>query len=272
VPKKSKQLEAIGFPPPLLGERPLRLEVLAATDDWLALEKPVQVGTRAHPWDSAPDLDTGLNRQLEAGKPELQRTGASLFGSAYYLDPEMTGVALFAKNRTTLADLRNRFGSGECRFIFRFVAGCGDAAAAEFTADAPLLPHRVKAKMVPSTAKGKKSSTLFRKLDESNKGWTLWEAEVGFFRPHQVRAHAATHGIPVLGDAIYEGPPAPTVRELEPRARRSDLDASVFAGLPIHLVRVEFPAGGADLRVESELPKPFMLLLRRLGLDLDSIG
>jgi len=267
VPNKSKQRPAIGFPPPLLGDHPLRLEVLGSSDDWLALEKTAQVGTRAHPWDATPDLDTGLNRQLETGKPELQRTGADLFGSVYYLDPELTGVALFAKNREALTDLRNRFGSGECRFTFRFVAGLGEKTAAEFRADAPLLPHRVKAKMIPSTAKGKKSFTLFRKLDESSEGWALWEAETGFFRPHQVRAHAATHGMPVLGDTLYGGPLSPTVRELQPRARRSDLDTPVFEGLAIHLTRVEFPAGGTDLRLESALPKPFTLLLRWLGLD-----
>jgi len=148
VTEKSKKRNAIGFPPPLLGEFPQRLTLLAATGDWLALDKPAGVGTRAYPWDDTPDLDSALNTQFEAGKPELQRTGASLFGSVYYLDPEISGVALFAKNRDALADLRNRFGSGECRFTFRFVAALSEEAAAEFQADAPLLPHRVKPKMI----------------------------------------------------------------------------------------------------------------------------
>jgi 23S rRNA-/tRNA-specific pseudouridylate synthase len=267
VSKKSKNRKAIGFPPPLLGELPLRLDVLAETADWLALEKPEGVGTRAHPWDETPDLDAALNLQLEAGKPELERTGAKLFGSVYYLDPELSGVALFAKSRAALADLRNRFGSGECRFTFRFVAASSDEVAAEFQADAPLLPHRVKPKMIPSTAKGKKCRTQFARLSESESGWTLWEAKTDFFRPHQVRAHAATHGIPAMGDALYDGPPAPTVRQLQPRARRSDLDSVVFHGLAAHLTRLEFPGDGDGLEVESALPKSFALLLKRLGLD-----
>lgn len=271
MPEKPKKRNAIGFPPPLLGKQPLRLDLLGATEDWLALDKPAGVGTRAYPWDETPDLDNALNLQLEAGKPELQRTGASLFGSVYYLDPEISGVALFATNRDPLADLRNRFGSGECKFCFHFVSGDGsavasDAAPEEFLADAPLLPHRVKPKMIPSTAKGKKSFTRFTRMAESNFGWTLWRAEADFFRPHQVRAHAATHGIPVLGDSLYGGPPAPTMRELQPRARRSDLNSPVFSGLAIHLSRVEFSLGEAATVVESALPKPFALLLKRLGL------
>lgn len=266
VPEKSKNKDVIGFPPPLLGELPLRLNVLAGTEDWMALDKPAAVGTRAHPWNDTPDLDSTLNLQLEAGKPELRRTGASLFGSVYYLDPEISGVALFAKNRDALADLRNRFGSGECQFTFTFLSAWNKETPSEFQADAPLLPHRVKLKMIPSTAKGKKSLTHFTRLADSDLGWTLWQAQTGFFRPHQVRAHAAVHGIPVLGDEVYDGPIAPTVRQLQPRARRTDLDAALFRGYAIHLSRVGFSAGEEATVVESPLPKPFALLLKRLGI------
>lgn len=281
--EKKNSKNAIGFPPPLLGEAPLRLPVLEDADGWFALDKPAGVGTRAYPWDKQPDIDSALNGQLQAEKPELLRTGASLFGSVYYLEPEISGVAVFAKNRDALAELRNRFGSGDCRFTFHFVAAGSagasgtahgpvmrreDAAALadEFRADAPLLPHRVKPKMIPSTAKGKKSFTDFRKVDESALGWTLWEARADFFRPHQVRAHAATHAIPVLGDELYDGPTAPTVRQLQPRARRSDVDSVVFDGLAIHLSRVELRPGDEGSSIESGLPKQFALLLKRLGL------
>jgi 23S rRNA-/tRNA-specific pseudouridylate synthase len=285
VPEKPKKRNAIGFPPPLLGKKPLRFDVLAATEDWLALDKSAGFGTRAHPWDETPDLDGALNVQLEAEKPELQRTGASLFGSAYYLDPEISGVALFAKNRDALTDLRNHFGSADCKFTFHFVAARGSAGASgaaptqsgstgeggqtvAFQADAPLLPHRVKHKMIPSTAKGKKSFTRFKRLAETDKGWVFWQAEVDFFRPHQVRAHAATHGIPVMGDALYDGPVAPTVRQLQPRARRSDSEAPVYQGLAIHLSRAEIPQAEKSLVIESPLPKAFALLLKRLGVEL----
>lgn len=265
MPTNSKKKAAIGFPPPLLGERPLRLDVLGATDRWLALDKPAGVGTRAHPWDALPDLDAALNVQLEGGKPELQRTGAALFGSVYYLDPEISGAALFAKNREALAALRNEFGSGELRFVFHFVAGVGESTEGEMIADAPLLAHRVKSKMIPSTAKGKKSLTRFKRLAAADSGWALWQAELGFFRPHQVRAHAATHGIPMLGDTLYEGPAAPTLRQLQPRARRSDLDASLFDGIAAHLSAVELPGEGGG-RIDSPWPKAFELLVKRLGL------
>lgn len=264
---KRKSDAAVGFPPPLLGADPVRLPILFDTQSCLALDKPAGVGTRAHPWDAGlPDLDEALNVQLQAGKPELKRLGASLFGSVYYLDPEVAGIALFAKHREALADLRDRFGSGQGAWSFRFVAGTAPEGALEIEADAPLLPHRVKPKMIPSTAKGKKCVTRFRQMTASA-GRALWEARCDFFRPHQVRAHAAVSGIPILGDELYAGPALPTFRDLDLGKRgRSGPDKVAFRGLPIRLCKLRLPSMVTDLEIESVPGKPLEVFLKQLGL------
>jgi 23S rRNA-/tRNA-specific pseudouridylate synthase len=267
VSVKPNKKNAVGFPPPLLGEAPYRLPVLAETADWFALDKPAGVGVRAYPWDDEPDLDAALNSQLRAEKPELVRRQAELFGSVYYLDPSISGVAVFAKNRDALADLRNRFGSGDCRFRFQFVTAAPAAGVeAELRSDAPLLPHNVKPKMIPSTAKGKKAFTDFKRIAESPKGWALWEARVDFFRPHQVRAHAAVLEIPILGDKLYGGPVAPTQRELHPKKQRSGVNLPSFHGIALHLTEVQLIPGEAETTIFCEPPKHLRLLLRRMGL------
>lgn len=248
-----------------MGHVPLRLPVLAESDNWIALDKPAGLAMREYPWDGkCPNLDAALNVQLQAEKPELMRRGATMFGSVYYLDPEISGVALFAKSRDALSELKNRFGSGECTFRFIFVAGPRPVETeAAFTADAPLLPHNVKPKMIPSSAKGKKSSTDFKQLGESEYGWTLWEAKVTFFRPHHIRAHAAVHGLPVLGDAVYEGPEAPLRRDLLPRKKGGGLSAPAFEGLALHLASCDIVEGSV---IQASLPHSFNLFLKRLGL------
>lgn len=265
--EKPNKKNAIGFPPPLLGEAPFRLPVLAETADWLALEKPAGVGTRAYPWDTEPDMDAALNTQLQAGKPELLRREATFFGSVYYLDPAISGVSVFAKNRDALTDLRNRFGSGECRFRFQLVTAAQPGIEPSLHADAPLLLHNVKPKMIPSTAKGKKAFTDFKRIAESSKGWALWEATTDFFRPHQVRAHAAVLEIPVLGDALYDGPEAPTQRELHPKKQRAGVNLPSFQGIALHLAEVQLIPGDADATILCQPPKHLRLLLRRMGLD-----
>lgn len=244
------------------------MPVLAETEGWVALEKPADVGVRAYPWDECRDMDAALNSQLQAGKPELLRREATLFGSVYYMDPVISGVAVFAKHRDALADLRNRFGSGDCKFRFLFVTAAQAANSEDIRrGDAPLLSHNVKPKMIPSTAKGKKAFTDFRRLAQSPKGWELWEATVDFFRPHQVRCHASVLEMPLMGDALYGGPQAPTQGDLHPKKQRAGLGLPAFHGVAIHLAEVQLRPGETESTIICEPPKHFRLMLRRMGLD-----
>ncbi|WP_269525619.1 pseudouridine synthase [Coraliomargarita parva] len=267
---RSKSSNAIGFPPPYLGDQPLRLEVLAETDDWIALDKPAGVAIRQHPWNAGvPDMDSALNAQLASGKPELLRRNASAFGSVYYLDPEASGVALFGKTREAVGTLRNCFGSQEMHFVFYCIAGAADGGECELLCEAPLLPHRVKPKMIPSSAKGKKAWTRFTLVGEGASGLCLWRAECDFLRPHQIRAHAATLGFPLLGDALYGGGSAPSLRDLKPKQRGPGLAGSAFEGLALHLALLE-PVDGDCLR--AQVPSSLGVFLRLLGLEPELAG
>ena len=270
---QARKQNSIGFPPGMLADTPFRMPVIGEADGWIAVEKPVGVGMREHPWDAGvPDMDAALNKQLQAEKPELVKRGATLFGSAYYLDPAISGVALFAKNRESLTELKNLVGSAELRYRFFFVTKARAAGGAkEVVADAPLLPHNTKPKMIPSTAKGKKSATEFKLLSESHLGWALWQATTSFLRPHQVRVHAAVQELPVMGDVLYDGPEAPLLSELLPNKRTSGIKFPVLDGLALHLHEVILPAsseGVAAVTLRAELPRHFRVMLQRMQLAL----
>ena len=270
---QARKQNSIGFPPGMLADAPFRMPVIGESDGWIAVEKPTGVGMREHPWDAGvPDMDAALNKQLQAEKPELVKRGATLFGSAYYLDPAISGVALFAKNRDSLTELKNLVGSAELRYRFFFVTKARAAGGAkEVVADAPLLPHNTKPKMIPSSAKGKKSTTEFKLLSESHLGWALWEATTSFLRPHQVRVHAAVQELPVMGDVLYAGPEAPLLSELLPNKRTSGIKFPVLDGLALHLREVILPAsseGVAAVSLRAELPRHFRVMLQRMQLAL----
>jgi len=270
---QARKQNSIGFPPGMLADAPFRMPVIGESGGWIAVEKPTGVGMREHPWDAGvPDMDAALNKQLQAEKPELVKRGATLFGSAYYLDPAISGVALFAKNRDSLNELKNLVGSAELRYRFFFVTKARAAGGAkEVVADAPLLPHNTKPKMIPSTAKGKKSTTEFTLLSESSLGWALWEAKTSFLRPHQVRAHAAVQELPVMGDVLYTGPEAPLLSELLPNKRTSGIKFPVLDGLALHLREVTLPASSeaaAAVSLRAELPRHFRVMLQRMQLAL----
>ena len=81
IMSRQKSESAIGFPPPLLGEAPWRMPILAQDPEqaWFALNKPANIALRDFPWDRhLPNMDAALNRQLQAGKPELLRRNADL--------------------------------------------------------------------------------------------------------------------------------------------------------------------------------------------------
>ena len=109
--------------------------------------------------------------------------------------------------------------------------------------------------MIPSTAKGKKARTHFQPLSNDAGPYCLWQAKTAFFRPHQVRAHAATHGIPVIGDALYgaEALPAPITRA-HGRKRVELNQETADAALPIHLQRVCLADGRT---IEAPYPRIF---------------
>jgi 23S rRNA-/tRNA-specific pseudouridylate synthase len=270
---QARKQNSIGFPPGMLADAPFRMPVIGESDGWIAVEKPIGVGMREHPWDAGvPDMDAARNKQLQAEKPELVKRGATLFGSAYYLDPAISGVALFAKNRDSLTELKNLVGSAELRYRFFFVTKARAAGGAkEVVANAPLLPHNTKPKMIPSTAKGKKSTTEFKLLSESSLGWALWEARTSFLRPHQVRVHAAVQELPVMGDVLYAGPEAPLLSALLPNKRTSGIKFPVLDGLALHLREVILPAsseGVAAVTLRAELPRHFRVMLQRMQLAL----
>jgi len=271
--KRRADRPGIGFPAPLLGGRPVRVPVLAEGGSWLALDKPAGVAARGHPWDRGiPDLDAALNRQLEEGKPELAERGARCFASVHYADPPATGVALFAKNREAMDRWRNAHGSGALRFVFLFVSRCRDVHGAHSaTCETPLLKHRSKPKMVPSTRRGRKSRTTFHRLAEGAGGWTVWRAQTDHVRPHQIRAHAALTGIPVACDAVYAGGPVPSPADLDATRRGPGARAPIFAQPPLHALRIAFDASPDANAVEAPLPREWRNFLRKAGLDPEAV-
>ena len=258
----------LGFPKPLLGEESLRLELIANKKGFIALNKPSGIGVRQHPWDvSIANLDGSLNAQLKNAKPELVSTKAKLFGSIYHLDPEISGVALFGKDKVSIAKLRNAFGSSAIKCKFLFIAFSTKVLESRIVNDTALLLHRTKNKMIPSSAKGKRSNTVFKRLAGPKLGWGLWEAEAQHFRPHQVRLHISLSGLKLMGETLYRGEPSPTYASVGKRKKAQDSEAEIFEGLALHLEKVHIRLENEpEVVVSSEIPKSFVTARNYLNL------
>lgn len=265
---KRSSSKAIGFREGLLAKEPLRMDVVANSADFIALNKPSNISLRQHPWDeNSANLDTALNHQLKEEKPEILALGAESFGSIYFYEKAISGIALFSKHKAALTFLRNAFGSGLMEFQFQFIAKAEEGIEEHIINETPLIQHRYKFKMVPSTAKGKRSRTEFKCLKRGTDSWGLWQAKCNFFRPHQLRIHASLSGFQLMNDDLYRGVDAPTLASVGKQKKVGDSDTKIFLNLALTLNTVQFSSESSEsIRLAAEPPKAFKTALNYLGL------
>jgi 23S rRNA pseudouridine1911/1915/1917 synthase len=220
-------------------------------DAWLiAVEKPAGVPT--HPLKPG-EVGTVANA-LVARYPECQtasddpREG----GVCHRLDVETSGVLLAARDRETWTKVRSAFGARDVeKRYFALVTG---PIADEGEIDLPLRhPPRHADRMEGAPDGGKdarEALSRFRVISRAA-DYAFVDVEILTGVQHQIRAHLAAIGAPIVGDAIYRG------RE-EPLLSRFFLHA--------HKLGLTHPETGKRLVVESPLPAELEAVLAAHGL------
>ena len=159
---------------------PDELRILAATDRWLAVDKPAGLAIQ-------PDRERARRSVEELLRVQLKRDGAphQLF-LVHRLDTGTSGVVVFARSREVAAELSAAFAGGAMRKLY--VAVVEGQVTDAVTIDTPV--------------REKSALTLVRPLRSSQFG-TLIEAEPKTGRTHQIRVHLASIRHPVAGDRRY---------------------------------------------------------------------
>lgn len=205
--------------------------VLYRDADVLVLDKPAGVAVHKGP-KGGPVLEDGFDA-LRFGLPERP-------GLAHRLDKDTAGCLVLGRNRRALADLGRQFSRGAIAKAYWAVVRGGPAEDAG-TIDAPLAKrdeHRGWFMMVAEG--GQASITRWRVLGRGpGVAWLELVPLTG--RTHQLRAHTAHAGFPILGDPIYGRAPANGAR-LQLLARTIGLPplgarpaVTVTAPVPAHM-------------------------------------
>ncbi len=180
---------------------PERLPLLLFEDEHLlVIDKPAGLNTHA----PSPFAGEGIYDWLRHREPRW-----ATLAIIHRLDKETSGVLLFAKTPLANRSLTDQFTQRRVKKQYRLVTD-RPVPRPEFTAVSTLVRAGEKYLSRPLAAGGERAETRFRVVS-AQAGQTTLIAEPLTGRTHQIRAHAAAHGFPILGDTLYGGTPAPRV-------------------------------------------------------------
>jgi len=215
------------------------------------------------PFGLAVQGGTGTKRHIDgmlAGMAD--RFGGERPRLVHRLDRDTTGVLLVAKNRTAAAKLGRTFQTrSAAKTYWALVRGVprppqGKVEAALVKASGPDGDRVRKARPGEQDA-AMHATTHYAVIDRvANKfAWVSLKPVTG--RQHQLRAHMAMIGHPIVGDNKYEGD--------------RDLTESIELKLHLHARRliISHPISGAKIDVTAPLPEHMLRSWEVLGLDLE---
>lgn len=184
--------------------------------------------------------------------PEMRGVGFSPRepGLVHRLDTFTSGLLLAARNQGTFSALRDALDNGQ--LVKRYLAVVVDRDVPDAaTVHAALGPHRTNRRKVSvlegnAAYYGRPATTNLTVLQRRS-GFALLEIRVGAAYRHQIRAHLAYKGWPIVGDEIYGAEQRP---ELGPGRHA------------LHACYMRCTGGRVpDFEVESRLPKDMAALL-----------
>jgi 23S rRNA pseudouridine955/2504/2580 synthase len=221
-------------------------------DDWaIVIDKPpglaVQGGTNTE--RHVDQLLDGL-RFDSAERPRL----------VHRLDKDTSGILLIARTPAAAAHFTRAFREKTTRKIYwAAVVGTPEVAQGRIELALAKLPGRGGERVRPDEETGKNAVTYYRVVDQAGAraSWLALLPLTG--RTHQLRAHCAAIGTPILGDGKYGGAGA-------------HLGGGIAANrLHLHARSLEIPhPAGGTLKVTAKLPTHMQKLWDFLGFTADA--
>ncbi len=167
------QAKKIGFPAGVLGEDPIRFDVLAdASPSFVAVGKPADILLDSY-LGSPKEKSVMLAMRETPDKPEFKRLGINSPYAVNQLDFEISGAAVIACDKDTANEMRNEMWSGTMKFEYLLLAKSAQDSQTSFDVDLPVLMHDERPVWLVSHRFGKKAHTVFERLERVG-AYELW--------------------------------------------------------------------------------------------------
>jgi len=223
-----------------------RVGVVFEDDDLLVLDKPA--GMAVHPGTGTPPGTTLIERvwqELGASDSVFQPA------LAHRLDRGTSGVVVIAKTRRALLDVQRQIQAKDTpKEYVALVEGVPTKASGSVKEKLARVDSRdrgAKSIVVRADEAGLESETRW-KIRQKFAGYALLDVQILSGRLHQIRAHMASIGHPIVGDDRY--------------------GTSKFQGLKrpfLHAARLGLRLYGKQVFFEAPLPKDLEAVVKKLG-------
>ena len=253
-PPKAASGETKVVPPASKADRDLiESAILFEDDDILVLNKPFGIAVQG---------GTGTRRHIDGILAGMVDRFGDRPRLVHRLDRDTTGVLLIAKKRDIAAKLRRTFQTrAAAKTYWALVKGLptprqGKIEAALVKASGPDGDRVRKAEAGEQDA-AMHATTHYSVIDRvaNRAAWVSLKPVTG--RQHQLRAHMAMIGHPIIGDNKYEGGITQIMEALEPK-------------LHLHARRLVLPhprAGKPPIDVTAPIPPHMLRSFELIGLD-----
>ena len=231
-----------------------KLEIIAETDHWIALNKPSGLLSIPDRKQSEPSLKDWLNEKY--GKVWI----------VHRLDKFTSGLIVFAKDEETHKLLSKQF---EDRTVEKFYLGLvhGILANKEGSVDVAIMEHPAKNATYITHVKGRASLTDYKVLEEHGQySWLQLQIHTG--RTHQIRVHMKHIGHPIVCDEVY-GTATPVLlssikRKKFKLAKADEEERPLLNRLALHAWKLTFTdVDGKKVELEATLSKDLRALLQQ---------
>ena len=217
-----------------------RARILVSHKDYLVVDKPAGVLSQKDK-SGAPDL-------ADLIKKEIPSFANSFLAPVHRLDRNTSGLILLARSSSAAATFSKALVEKSVNRTYLAIVK-GDPGESGVI-DLPLLKLEEQNLTKVDPARGSSAITHFKKL-KAMAATSLLEVTLETGRSHQIRAHFAHLGSPLVGDKKYGKKPW----------------SEIFHRPALHAVRLRFRSAGESRSVEVEAPLPLDMqeLLKSLG-------
>ncbi len=224
------------------------LKVYHEDEHLIVVEKDAGIACETTPIALKPSLPEIIYQYLKRAHPNFSHPFVL---NLHRLDQQTSGVMVYGKSKSS-TPLLEAFKKHQIQRRYLAIVE-GNVKKDQGKVDVSLLkkPHAIGRKMFPTEDKdAKKAFTEYRVL-QRYQDKTLLEVILKTGRTHQVRAHLAYLGHPVVGDSIY-GKSNKGVRSYAP-------------ALALHAAEISFihPVSKKKMSFKSKPPKTFQSLITK---------